>query len=151
MPPAHGSLFELSQQLTQCSATILICGSRQMKTTVMKMKDATEYCQSIEQLKLIVTLDEPEEEPSLKLWPCKAHSMKKILQMNLSESTLPQIPYFPVNDPANSTFLICFTSGTVCYQNPQPLMINRNFRNKWSTKRLLPLTTLISGRDNEAD
>ncbi|KAH9394537.1 hypothetical protein TYRP_004591 [Tyrophagus putrescentiae] len=112
VPPAHGSLFELSQQLTQCSATILVCGSRQMKTTVMKMKDATEYCQSIEQLKLIVTLDEPEEEPSMKLWPCKAHSMKKILQMNLSESTLLQIPYFPVNDPATSTFLICFTSGT---------------------------------------
>ncbi|XP_017479625.1 PREDICTED: luciferin 4-monooxygenase-like [Rhagoletis zephyria] len=128
VPPAHGSLFELSQQLTQCSATILICGSRQMKTTVMKMKDATEYCQSIEQLKLIVTLDEPEEEPSMKLWPCKAHSMKKILQMNLSESTLPQIPYFPVNDPANSTFLICFTSGFTVVLLPsgdlEPLMAN---------------------------
>lgn len=107
VPPANGQ-FELSQQLTQCTATVLLCGCKQVKT-VEKMANSKEYRQSVEQLKLIVTLDCLEE--TLKMIPHKVHLMEKVLQMSLN-STLPQIPYFSVKDPSKSHFLICFTSGT---------------------------------------
>lgn len=107
VPPAHGA-FEVSQQLTQCTATVLLCGCQQVKT-VQKMTNAKEYSHSVEQLKLIVTLDCSEE--TLKMIPHKVHLMEKVLQMSLN-STLPQIPYFSVKDPTKSHFLICFTSGT---------------------------------------
>lgn len=107
VPPAHGP-FELSQQLTQCTATVLFCGRKQVKT-LEKMINAKEYRQSVEQLKLIVTLDRSEE--ILKMIPDKVHLMKKVLQISLN-SKLPQIPFFSVSDPSKSHFLICFTSGT---------------------------------------